>query len=247
MVNLERLPKQVRDNIEDQSLDILQQIQKHIVVIGGWAVRSYTTKQVENARYTLDVDAVATEENIKIISNILFEENVMTSEKTDWGVKFFKPYQPNSNISCDPSLIKDIQIRIEISAPRIYEIDTDHYFEFDLEKTTKQKVVSHGVHQPVYVNVPEIGYLVANKLGLPADYKNRYDAAVLLIHSDFSKVFEIIKKNDKWEEMVLRRLPKFIERTKDKNDIAHILLLQANISIMDYLNQLRSIKLKLEK
>lgn len=39
MVNLERLPKQVRDDIEDQSLDLLQQIQKNIVVIGGWAVR----------------------------------------------------------------------------------------------------------------------------------------------------------------------------------------------------------------
>lgn len=118
----------------------------------------------------------------------------MIQEKTDWDIKFFKPYQPNSNISCDPSLIKDIQIRIEISAPKIYEIDTDHYFEFDLEKTTKQKVVSHSIHQPIYATVPEIEYLTANKLGLPADYKNRYDAAVLLMHSDFSKVFEIIKK-----------------------------------------------------
>ncbi|MDG6229585.1 MAG: hypothetical protein QCH96_06435, partial [Candidatus Thermoplasmatota archaeon] len=174
------------------------------------------------------------------------KENVMIQEKTDWGIKFFKPYQPNSNISCDPSLIKDIQIRIEISAPRIYEIDTNHYFEFDLEKTTKQKVISHGLHQPFFVTVPEIEYLAANKLGLPADYKNRYDAAVLLIHSDFSKVFEIIKKTGKWEEMVLRRLPKFIDRTNDKKDIAHILLRQANVSIMDYLDQLRIIKLKLE-
>lgn len=41
---MQQLPKQIRDDVEDQSLDILQQIQQYIVVIGGWAVRSYTTK-----------------------------------------------------------------------------------------------------------------------------------------------------------------------------------------------------------
>ena len=38
-------------------------------------------------------------------------------------------------------------------------------------------VVSYRKHQPVLATVPEIEYLAANKLGLPADYKNRYDAA----------------------------------------------------------------------
>ena len=52
---------------------------------------------------------------------------------------------------------------------------------------------------------------------------------------------------DKWDEMILLRLPKFIGRTKDKRDIAHILLNRANISIPDYLEQLLRIKKNLKK
>jgi hypothetical protein len=246
-VNIEQLPQQIRDDVEDQSLDILQQIQQYIVVIGGWAVRSYAVKPLKNARYTLDVDAVATPENIKIVNDILVKKNLMLSEKKDWGIKFYKPYQPNSKILCNASFFKDIQIRIEISPPQIYGIDESHYFEFDLKKTTKKTIISHGTHQPIQATVPEIEYLTANKLGLPADYKNRYDAAVLLTNSNFCKTLEIIKKTDNWSEIVLRRLPKFIGRTNDKGDIAHILLRQANISISEYLNQLRTIQQKLQK
>jgi len=246
-VDIEQLPQQIRDDVEDQSLDILQQIQQYIVVIGGWAVRSYTVKPFKHARYTLDVDAVATPENIKIVSDILVKKNLMLSEKKDWGIKFYKPYQPNSKILCNASFFKDIQIRIEISPPRIYEVDIFHYFEFDLEKTSKKTIISHGTHQPVQATVPEIEYLTANKLGLPADYKNRYDAAVLLTNSNFCKTLEIIKKTDNWNKIVLRRLPKFIGRTKDKGDVAYMLLRQANISISEYLNQLRTIQQELEK
>ena len=245
--NVERLPQQIRDDVEDQSLDILQQIQQHIVVIGGWAVRSYTVDPFKRARYTLDVDAVATSKNIEIVNDILVKKNLMLSEKKDWGIKFYKPYQPNSKILCDTSFFKDIQIRIEISLPQIYEMDKEHYFEFDLEKTNKKTIISHGNHQPVLATVPEIEYLAANKLGLPADYKNRYDAAILLANSNFLQTLEIIKKTDNWDEMILRRLPKFIGRTKDKEDIAHILLNQANISIPKYLDQLGTIQQKLEK
>jgi hypothetical protein len=35
MVDIDQLPEQIKDYIEDQSLDILQQIQKYVVVIGG--------------------------------------------------------------------------------------------------------------------------------------------------------------------------------------------------------------------
>ncbi len=246
-VNIEQLPQQIRDDVEDQSLDILQQIQQHIVVIGGWAVRSYTAKSLEHARYTLDVDAVATPKNIKIVNDLLVKENLMFSEEKDWGIQFYKPYRPSSKVSCTPSFFKDIQIRIEISPPRIHEMDAVHYFEFDLEKTTKKIVVSHGKHRPVQATVPEIEYLAANKLGLPADYKNRYDAAVLLTGSNFCKIIEIIKKTDNWEKIVLRHLPKFIGRTNDRGDIAHILLRQANISIPKYLTQLRAVQQKLEE
>ncbi len=38
MIDIDQLPEQIKDDIEDQSLDILQQIQKYVVVIGGWAV-----------------------------------------------------------------------------------------------------------------------------------------------------------------------------------------------------------------
>jgi hypothetical protein len=47
--------------------------------------------------------------------------------------------------------------------------------------------------------------------------------------------------------MILRRLPKFIGKTKDKKDIVHILLQRANVSISNYLKQLRVIQQKLEE
>jgi hypothetical protein len=97
------------------------------------------------------------------------------------------------------------------------------------------------------MTVPEIEYLTANKLGLPADYKNRYDAAILLPSSDLHKTLETIQKTDNWREMVLRRLPKFIGRTKDKGDIACLLLRRAGIDIQDYLDQLFTIQKKLQK
>jgi len=246
-VNIEQLPHQIRDDVEDQSLYILQQIQQHIVVIGGWAVRSYTTYPLKSVRYTLDIDAVATPENIKTVHDILIKKGFVSSEGRDWGILFFKPYQPDLKVSCDPALFKDLQIRIEISSSRIYEIDTHHYFEFDLNKTTQKTVTSHGIQQSIHVTVPEIEYLTANKLGLPADYKNRYDAAVLLSNSNLHKTLEIIQKTDNWKKMVLHRLPKFIGKTKSKEDIAHLLLRRADINIQDYLDQLFTIQQKLRK
>jgi hypothetical protein len=246
-VNIEQLPQQIREDVEDQSLDILQQIQQHIVVIGGWAVRSYTAHPLKYARYTLDIDAVAAPGDINTVHEILIKKGFVSLEERDWGIQFYKPYQPHLKISCDPALFKDLQIRIEISPPRIHEIDTQHYFEFDLSKTTQKTVVSHGKHQCIQPTVPEIEYLTANKLGLPADYKNRYDAAVLLLSSDLQKTLEIIQKTDNWKEMVLRRLPRFIGRTKDKGDIAYLLLRRADIDVQNYLDKLFSIKQKLQK
>jgi hypothetical protein len=246
-VNIEQLPQQIREDVEDQSLDILQQIQQHIVVIGGWAVRSYTAHPRKYARYTLDIDAVAAPGDINTVHEILIKKGFASLEERDWGIQFYKPYQPHFKISCDPAVFKDLQIRIEISPPRIHEIDAQHYFEFDLSKTTQKTVVSHGKHQSIQPTVPEIEYLTANKLGLPADYKNRYDAAVLLLNSDLQKTLEIIQKTDNWKEMVLRRLPRFIGRTKDQGDIAYLLLRRADIDVQNYLDTLFSIKQKLQK
>ena len=246
-VNIGQLPTQIRDDVEDQSLDILQQIQQHIVVIGGWAVRSYIPQDmIKYTRYTLDIDAVATQKNIETVHDILIGQGFDFSDEEDWGIRFYKAYRPNPEISCDPTLIKDIQIRIEISQPIIHEIDTPHYFEFDLNKTNKNTIVSHGKNQFVQAIVPEIEYLAANKLGLPADYKNRYDAAIILLSSNLQQVLQIIQKTDNWGEIVIRRLPKFIGRTKDKGDVAHLLLKRADVSIQEYINQLHTIQQKLQ-
>lgn len=247
-VNVEQLPQQIRDDVEDQSIHILQQIQQHIVVIGGWAVRSYISKDIiKYARYTLDVDAVATQQNIETVHDVLIGQGFDFSDEEDWGIRFYKTYHPTPEISYDPVLIKDLQIRIEISQPRIHEIDTPHYFEFDLNKTNKNTITSHGKHQFVQAIVPEIEYLAANKLGLPADYKNRYDAAILLLSSNFQQVIQIIQKTDNWGEMVLRRLPKFIGRSKDKGDVANLLLKRANVNIQKYIDQLYAIQQKLQE
>lgn len=247
-VNIEQLPQEIRDDVEDQSIHILQQIQQYIVVIGGWAVRSYIPQDIiKYARYTLDIDAVATQQNIETVHNILIGQGFDFSDEENWGIRFYKTYHPNPQISYDPALIKDVQIRIEISQPRIHEIDTSHYFEFDLNKTNKNTIVSHGKHQFVQAIVPEIEYLAANKLGLPADYKNRYDASVLLLGSNIQSIIKIIQKTDNWREMVIRRLPKFIGRTKDKGDVAYLLLKRADINIQKYINQLHIIQQKLQK
>ena len=39
-MNVARIPPQVRDDIEDQSLAILEAVADHVVVIGGWAARA---------------------------------------------------------------------------------------------------------------------------------------------------------------------------------------------------------------
>ena len=87
-VNIEQLLQQIRDDVEDQSIDILRQIQQHIVVIGGWAVRSYITNPLKYARCTLDVDAVAAPENIKTVYSILAKKGFVFPEEKDWGIQF---------------------------------------------------------------------------------------------------------------------------------------------------------------
>lgn len=58
-MNVEELPTQVKNDVEDQSLAILEDIRDDIVVVGGWAVRAHL--QSRHARHTLDVDGVAEE------------------------------------------------------------------------------------------------------------------------------------------------------------------------------------------
>jgi 2-phospho-L-lactate transferase/gluconeogenesis factor (CofD/UPF0052 family) len=66
-----------------------QEIQQHIVIIGAWAVRSYTKYPIKSVRYTLDIDAVATPENIKTVHDILIKKDFVSSEERDRGILFF--------------------------------------------------------------------------------------------------------------------------------------------------------------
>lgn len=73
--------------------------------------------------------------------------------------------------------------------------------------------------------------LTAVKLGLPADYKNIFDAIVLLQQTSTIDVVSAIKNNDSWDEMVLSRLPKYRGRLHDKNSLVHRIALDADIDI----------------
>ena len=46
------------------------------------------------------------------------------------------------------------------------------------------------------------------KLGLPADYRNNHDVAMLLRLCDADEVLRVIRANDDWAGLVLRRMPK---------------------------------------
>jgi len=45
MVNLEELPLEIKNEIEDQSLEILEPIKEKIIVIWGWGVRAHLGPQ----------------------------------------------------------------------------------------------------------------------------------------------------------------------------------------------------------
>ena len=124
-MNLQDYPDEIRDDIEDQSLDILEQIKDDVIVIGGWAVRALLGKK--HKRYTLDVDAVASKDRFDAIIDKLREFDLKPSE-ADWGIKYHKKYVPEVYLSEElKSEIESIEIRIEISEPLIKEYETHHY------------------------------------------------------------------------------------------------------------------------
>lgn len=72
--------------------------------------------------------------------------------------------------------------------------------------------------------MPPVADLTAVKLGLPADYKNIFDSIVLLQLTSIKDVISAIKRNDSWDEMVLRRMPKHIGRLHDQKTVLFIAL-----------------------
>lgn len=142
--------------------------------------------------------------------------------------------------------IKNIELRIEISGPKIEEYYTEHFFEYSLEDFKTSKIYFHNKDDHVMVKVPHIEDLTANKLGSPVDYKNNYDSAALLAKADVELVIQTIKENDDWSEMVLRRIPKQIGRIKDTKRVENILARNRGIDIDEYVEKLDHINEILE-
>lgn len=236
-MNLEELPENVKKDIEDQSLSILKIIKDDIIVIGGWAVRAHTG--LKHARYTIDIDGVATEKHLPKIKKKL-EKLDLKSRDSEWGYQFFKKYLPEMEIT-DKGIkeqTNQVELRIEISQPRIKEFQTHHHFDFSLSDYVTREISFHNIESVLKIKVPPMESMAAVKLGLPVDYKNNFDTAVLLAICDVDKVVTAIKYNDDWDEMVLRRLPKQRGRIKDPGRLENLLLVNAGIDIKDHLRKL---------
>lgn len=243
-MNLEEFPEPIKKDIEDQSLSILDHITDDIIVIGGWAVRALTGHK--HGRYTLDIDGVAEQKTIKKVEYNL-EPLGMEKRKSDWGIQFYKHYKPQVKIPEGiQKEIDNLELRIEISGPRIKESQTHHYFEFNLTEFLQREIQYHMKKEKVNVKVPPAEHMAAVKLGLPVDYKNNFDAQVLLEICNVEKVVEIIKSNDDWSEMVLRRIPKLIGRLSDNSRLEHILAINKDINIKEHIKTMKSIENKLK-
>jgi len=243
-MNLEEFPERVKNDIEDQSLTLLEIVKDDIVVIGGWAVRVLAGKK--HIRYTLDIDGITPRENLPKIKRKL--QNLLTRE-SDWGTQFYQRYVPQVDITNKEVMeaVEQVELRMEISEPRIKEFQSHHYFEFDLSECESRKIRYHNKPEVLTVKVPSAEKMAAVKLGLPADYKNNFDAAVLLQMSDIDRVIQAIKENNDWSEMVLRRMDKKIGRAKDPARLEHALLINAEITIREYVNKLKYIKDQLKE
>jgi hypothetical protein len=244
-MNLEEFPEPIKKDIEDQSLSILEYIADDIIVIGGWAVRALTGDK--HGRYTLDIDGVTKQTTMEKVGSIL-ESLGMMERKSEWGVQFYQQYQAKIKIPKDiKKEIDSLELRIEISGPRIKELQTHHYFEFSLTEFIEREIQYHEKKGKVKVNVPPAEHMAAVKLGLPVDYKNNFDSQVLLEICNVETVIEIIKSNDDWNEMVLRRIPKLIGRLNDKDRLEHILAINNDINIKEHIKTMKYIENKLKE
>ena len=244
-MNIEVFPAEIKEDLEDQSLWILSHIADSIIVIGGWAVRAHLGK--DHSRYTLDVDGIASKEDIPAIEDKLKGLDLEPA-RTDWGVRFFKRYEPNPEIPENiGEQIEKVELRIEISEPRIRELRTSHYFEFGLTEFQYREIPFHNRPGSLSIKVPPVEHLAAVKLGLPADYKNNLDSAVLLRISNIDKTIDVIKENDDWKDMVLRRIPKLIGRINQPGRLENMLAINAAIDIKEHTEILRYIEEELRK
>lgn len=243
-MNIEEFPEPIKKDIEDQSLSILERIADDVIVIGGWAVRALTGDK--HGRYTLDVDGVTGQETIKKVGSNL-ERFGMEKRKSDWGIQFYQHYKPQVKVPEEiRKEIEKIELRIEISDPRIKESQTSHYFEFSLTEFLEREVQYHMKKEKVKVHVPPAEHMAAVKLGLPVDYKNNFDSQVLLAICNIENVIEVIKSNDDWDEIVLRRIPKLIGRLSDKDRLEYMLAINNDINIREHVKTMKYIENRLK-
>ena len=225
-------------------MSILEQIKDDIIVIGGWAVRALTGDK--HGRYTLDIDGVTNAEKMNEIESKLSAIG-MDVQKNEWGIQFSSKYNPSilvpENIK---KAIEQVELRIEISGLRIKEAGTHHYFEFSLTEFEDRALSYHMKKEIIELRVPPVEHMAAVKLGLPVDYKNNFDSQVLLNICDLEKVIKIIKANDDWREMVIRRIPKLIGRLKQNDRLEHILAVNNDINIKQHVNMMKYIENKLQ-
>jgi len=243
-MNLQEFPTRIKNDIEDQSLQLLSQIHDPLVIIGGWGVRAHAQKN--HKRYTLDIDAVTDKKGIQKTKNILISKG-LNCRKTEWGFQLYAAYEPSFSLTDQEQKLLLPEIRIEISEPCITEYQTDHYFEFSLTKYDTKKIHFHSFDKTLRIHVPPVADLTAVKLGLPADYKNIFDAIVLLQQTSLTDVVASIKRNDSWDEMVLRRLPKYQGRLHDQNSLVHRIAVDAHIDIKHIEKKLSEIQNILRK
>ena len=244
-MNFEDFPEPIKKDIEDQSLSIFDQIKDDIIVIGGWAVRALTGDKHD--RYTLDIDGVTDAEKMSKIESKLSAIG-MNVRKNEWGIQFSCKYSPSIPIPEDiKGATEQVELRIEISGPRIKESQTHHYFEFSLTEFEEKEISYHLKKGKVRAKVPLAEHMAAVKLGLPVDYKNNFDSQVLLEICNMDKVIEVIKANDDWREIVLRRVPKLIGRLSNKDRLEHILAINVGIDIKEHIKTMRYIENKLKR
>ena len=243
-MNFEDFPDLVKKDIEDSSLSVLEHINDDIIVIGGWAVRALIGDK--HGRYTLDIDGVVEINKIEEIESKL-SSVVMNMRRSEWGIQFYHKYNPRTKIPEDiRDEIEKVELRIEISGPRIKESQTAHYFEFSLKEYEHREISYHMRENKIKVKVPPADHMAAVKLGLPVDYKNNLDSQVLLDICDVDRVVEVIKGNDDWAEMAIRRIPKLIGRLSQKDRLEHILAMNIGINIKEHVKIMKYIEKELK-
>jgi hypothetical protein len=248
VLNLEQLPEPIAEDIEVQSLALLETVRDRVVVIGGWGVRAWTHEIA--TRNTMDVDGVAKREDMGSITRTLREEGLLAASQGDWGVRFHKRYSPSMReaeeaVGQSPDFLREIELRIEVSQPRIYEKRTPHYFEFDLGRAVWKRISSRRNTTSTECRVADISELAANKIGLPADYKNIFDLALLLDRCPMDNVVRIIKSTDDWKDVVLRRIPKIIGRVQREDSMANMLMKAFGIDIDGFVQSVERIRLSI--